>query len=44
MVLDILGQNNITWSAQLSDLSDVPAPTLSDTILTWDGSGYTWSK
>lgn len=35
---------NITWSAQLSDLSDVPAPTLSDTILTWDGSGYTWSS
>jgi hypothetical protein len=35
---------NITWSAELSDLSDVPAPTTSNTILTWDGSGYSWSS
>ena len=35
---------NITWSAQLSDLSDIPAPTVSDTILTWDGTGYSWSS
>ncbi|MEY3400804.1 MAG: hypothetical protein RLZZ86_407 [Cyanobacteriota bacterium] len=35
---------SITWSAQLSDLSDIPAPTTSNTILTWDGSGYSWSS
>lgn len=31
------------WSANLTDLSDVPAPSVSDSVLTWDGSSYVWA-
>lgn len=38
--------NNVVfgWTANLSDLTDIPAPSTSNTVLTWDGSAYSWSS
>ncbi len=32
------------WAANLADLTDIPSPSTSDTVLTWNGSSYVWSS
>lgn len=34
---------NIGWTANLTDLTDIPTPTLTDSVLIWNGVGYEWS-
>lgn len=32
------------WTAAFTDLSDIPTPSSSDTVLTWNGTNYVWSS
>lgn len=32
------------WIANITDLSDIPTPNVADTVLTWDGSAFSWSS
>lgn len=34
---------NIGWTANLTDLTDIPTPTVTDSVLIWNGSAYEWS-
>jgi hypothetical protein len=44
--VQVLPTNNVTfgWTANLADLTDIPAPTVNDTVLTWNGSAYSWAS
>jgi hypothetical protein len=35
---------SFNWIANLTDLSDIPIPNVADTVLTWDGSTFSWSS
>jgi hypothetical protein len=43
--IQVANTNNVNfgWTANLADLTDVPSPTVTDSVLIWNGFAYEWS-